>query len=35
IAEPLIVIGEPDAAALARCAELGATLAAGLAAGVF
>jgi hypothetical protein len=28
------VVGEPDAAALARCRELGATLAAGLAAGV-
>lgn len=35
IAEPVIVVGEPDAAALARCRELGATLAAGLAAGVF
>jgi multimeric flavodoxin WrbA len=35
IAEPLIVVGEPDAAALARAGELGATMAAGLAAGVF
>ena len=35
IAEPLIVIGAPDAEALARCRELGATLAAGLAAGVY
>jgi hypothetical protein len=35
IAEPVIVVGEPDVAALARCRELGATLAAGLAAGVF
>ena len=34
-AEPVVVVGEPDAAALARCRELGATLAAGLAAGVF
>jgi len=28
-------VGEPDAAALARCEELGATLVAGLEAGVF
>lgn len=35
IAEPVIVVGEPNAAALVRCRELGATLAAGLAAGVF
>lgn len=35
IAEPVIVVGEPDVPALARCRELGATLAAGLAAGVF
>ena len=35
IAEPVIVVGAPDAAALARCEELGATLAAGLAAGIF
>ena len=35
IAAPVIVIGTPDDEALARCRELGATLAAGLAAGVF
>lgn len=35
IADPVVVIGPPDDAALARCRELGATLAAGLAAGVF
>lgn len=35
IAEPLIVVGEPDAAALQRCVELGRTFAAGLALGVF
>ncbi|MCU0760122.1 MAG: NAD(P)H-dependent oxidoreductase [Steroidobacteraceae bacterium] len=35
IAAPLVVVGAPDAAALARCEELGATLAAGLAAGIF
>ncbi|MCP5328139.1 MAG: NAD(P)H-dependent oxidoreductase [Steroidobacteraceae bacterium] len=35
IAEPLIVVGEPDANALTRCTELGATLAVGLAAGAF
>lgn len=35
IADPLIVVGEPDEAALARCRELGATMAAGLALGVF
>jgi flavorubredoxin len=35
IAPALIVVGEPDAAALERAAELGATLAAGLAAGIF
>lgn len=35
VAEPLIVIGAPDAAALRRAGELGQTLAAGLAAGVF
>ncbi len=33
--EPIIVVGDPDAAALARCRDLGATLAAGLAAGIF
>ncbi|NBU26334.1 MAG: flavodoxin, partial [Gammaproteobacteria bacterium] len=35
VAEPLRVVGEPDEAALVRCRELGATLAAGLAAGIF
>lgn len=35
IAAPVIVVGEPDNAALARCRELGATLAAGLVAAVF
>lgn len=35
IAEPLIVKGEPDALALSHCRELGAGMAAGLAAGVF
>jgi multimeric flavodoxin WrbA len=35
IGEPVIVVGEPTAEALARCEELGATLAAGLACGVF
>jgi multimeric flavodoxin WrbA len=35
IAAPVIVVGEPTAAALARCEELGATMAAGLATGVF
>ncbi len=35
IGQPLIVIGEPDAAALERARELGATLAAGVAAGIF
>ncbi len=35
VAEPLVVKGEPDAAALARCHELGQTLAAGLSCGVF
>jgi multimeric flavodoxin WrbA len=34
-APPLIVVGEPDAAALERAHDLGATLAAGLAAGIF
>ncbi|MES2885845.1 MAG: NAD(P)H-dependent oxidoreductase [Pseudomonadota bacterium] len=34
-AEPLIVRGEPDAAALSRCSDLGQTLAAGLALGLF
>jgi len=35
VAEPLIVQGEPDAAALAQARELGQTLAAGLACGIF
>lgn len=35
VAPPVVVMGEPDAAALARCEELGATLVAGLEAGVF
>lgn len=35
VAEPVIVIGTPDAAALRRVGELGQTLATGLAAGVF
>jgi flavorubredoxin len=34
-AEPVRVVGEPDDAALSRCRELGATLAAGLVAGIF
>lgn len=35
VCPPLIVVGEPDAAALAAASELGATLAAGLVAGIF
>jgi len=35
IAEPVIVVGPPDDAALARCRELGQTVAAGLALGIF
>ncbi len=35
IAEPLIVVGAPDEAALSRCSELGTMLAAGLALGIF
>jgi len=35
VAPPLIVIGDPDAAALRRAQELGATVAAGVAAGIF
>ena len=35
IAEPLIVRGDPDSAALAHCHELGETMAAGLSAGIF
>jgi multimeric flavodoxin WrbA len=35
VAEALVVRGEPDPAALARCHELGQTLAAGLAFGIY
>lgn len=35
IAEALVIVGEPDESALLRCHELGATMAAGLDAGVF
>jgi multimeric flavodoxin WrbA len=35
IAPPLLVVGAPDEAALARARELGATMAAGLEAGIF
>lgn len=35
VAAPLVVVGDPDEAALARARELGATLAAGVAAGIF
>ena len=35
VADALVVQGEPDEAALARCRELGQTLGAGLACGVF
>jgi len=35
VAPPIVVVGEPDAPALARCEELAATLVAGLEAGVF
>lgn len=35
VAEPVIVKGDPDDASLARCRELGQTLAAGLSLGVF
>jgi multimeric flavodoxin WrbA len=35
IAEPVIVVGAPDDAALASCRELGQTMAAGLALGIF
>ena len=35
IAPPLVVVGDPDDAALRRVHELGATLAAGLLAGIF
>jgi multimeric flavodoxin WrbA len=35
IADPVRVVGDPDEASLARCRELGGTLIAGLAAGIF
>jgi multimeric flavodoxin WrbA len=35
VAEPIIVVGEVDASAEARCEELGETFAAGLALGIF
>ena len=35
VAPPVVLAGEPDETGLAACAELGATLAAGLEAGVF
>jgi len=35
IAEPVLVLGDPKPADIERCRELGATLAAGLAAGIF
>jgi len=35
IADPVIVVGPPDEGALARCRELGQTMAAGLALGIF
>ena len=35
VAEPLILRGEPDAAGLKRCEDLGLTLAAGLGMGIF
>lgn len=35
VAEPLVVRGEPDAAGLAQCRELGQTVAAGLAFGLW
>jgi hypothetical protein len=35
IADPILVIGDPKPADLDRCRELGATLAAGLASGIF
>lgn len=35
IAEPVLVIGEPKVSDLERCRELGGTMAAGLAAGIF
>jgi multimeric flavodoxin WrbA len=35
IADPVVVVGEPDEAALMRCRELGQTMAAGLSLGIF
>lgn len=35
VLEPLIVLGEPSAEALAQCAEIGGTMAAGVAYGLF
>jgi multimeric flavodoxin WrbA len=35
VAEPVVIKGDPDDEALARCRELGQTVAAGLAVGVF
>jgi multimeric flavodoxin WrbA len=35
IADPVVVVGEPDEAAFTRCRELGQTMAAGLALGIF
>lgn len=35
IAEPVVIVGAPDEAHLARCRELGQTMAAGLSAGIF
>jgi len=35
IAEPVLVVGAPDAGALSRARELGATMAAGLSAGIY
>jgi len=35
IADPVVIVGEPDEAAFTRCRELGQTMAAGLALGIF
>jgi multimeric flavodoxin WrbA len=35
VAEPVLVVGDPKPADIERCRELGATMAAGLAAGIF
>jgi multimeric flavodoxin WrbA len=35
IADPLVVVGEPDESGLSRCRELGQTLAAGLSLGIY